>query len=149
MEVKLSRTGEKVELHISTITLVPNDTMSLFRCVVCGSAISQYVGSVIKIYPFLEPAEGILTINKCPGCGALYNYQSQSGKKIVTKVTLYKNPFIMSVDTFKCYNCRADLLKYNLDHIFDLFGMHEAFLPISIKCPTLDCPATYNFWDVV
>jgi hypothetical protein len=149
MQLKLARTGESINLHISTISLVPTDAVSLFRCVVCGTAISQYEGSVVKIYPFVEPDDAVLTINKCPGCGALYTFQSQNGTKKDTKVVLFNDPYISNDNHFRCYLCRTDLLRFTYDKIVNLINLSLSELPFSLKCPTFDCPATFNFVDLV
>ena len=150
MEVTLGHTRNIVEMNISTIALshTPENLVMLFRCVNCGTAISQYQGKVIKIYPIVEPSTSVLVVNKCPECGMLYTFQTQEVvKERPIKVILIGSKDV--VKTFRCHVCRIPLLKFDSNHIFNLVEKVEVKLPYHLSCPSPDCHCNYYFPEMV
>jgi uncharacterized protein with PIN domain len=147
MEITIARDDSKQEVCLTTISLSHDskDKISLFRCISCGSSISQYGGTVVKIYPILEPCLDVLVINKCHDCGALYTFQTRISNSHTTKVILFANP-LFGLQTFRCYTCRKELLKYDSKHIVDLVSLKEITLPHQLTC---DCGSSYLFSDLL
>jgi len=147
MEITIARDDTKQDICLTTVSLSHNnqDKISLFRCISCGSSISQYGGTVIKIYPILEPCLDVLVINKCHDCGALYTFQTRQSHTHTTRVILFANP-LFGLQTFRCYLCRKELLKYDTSHIVDLVNLKEITLPHSLIC---ECGSSYLFSDLL
>ena len=144
--------NKPIELQISTITIsnVDNTNINLFRCTLCGGAVAQYQGHVVKIYPNLEPYYETLVIQQCHQCGARYTFQSQIRQKSKpTKIILKTDPLKSGVNTFFCFTCRQPILAYTLTQFADINKKKEVKLPYEMKCPTETCPASYRFTEVV
>jgi hypothetical protein len=151
MQFRLKRDNSIIELHINTVTLNPvyDGTVELFRCFVCGSAISQHQGEVSKIMPISEPTQEMLVIKKCPECGTLYTFHTQVKEKPrPTKVVLFVEPGRLE-NLFMCFICRQPLLRYTLHGIYDIPDNKAVETPFKLKCPRNDCPADYVFLDLV
>ena len=151
MQLTIRRDNKPIDLHISTITITPTDEhlISLFRCVVCGSPVSQYEGDVIKLYPIVEPTQDALVISRCSDCGCLYTFHTQLvSKPQPTKVILFVDNLRVE-NLFRCYICRQPLLKYTLNGVYDMVNNAVATLPYLLHCPGYECNASYRFIDVV
>lgn len=149
MEVTLGHTHSTVELRISTVALshTTDNLVMLFRCTNCGTAISQYQGAVVKIYPIVEPSSSVLVISRCPECGSLYTFQTQEHNlSVPTKVILYGSE---TQKNYRCYVCRLPLIRFTVDHVLDLINKKEVFLPYGLKCPTQGCSGNYYFSEMV
>ena len=136
MIIVIKRTRQEVDLKIHTVSLshTKSNEMLLFRCIFCGTAISQYLGKVCKIYPFVEPSMEVLKIDKCKECGALYTFQTVEYKHSGTKIILERDK------QFACFTCREPIIPIATDNMK---------LPFEVKCPTRDCSEVFDFIDVV
>ena len=151
MEVTLGHTHKVIDLRISTVAVshTIDNLMMLFRCINCGSAISQYQGMVVKIYPFVEPSAKVLVVTKCPECGSLYTFQTQDFTAFRPAKIMLLASTLGNISTFRCHICRLPLLKFDADKVFDLVDNREIELPYALKCPTSGCSASYYFSEVV
>lgn len=150
MKIQLNDNSGEVDLIISTVAITPTDRVSLFRCTNCGTPIIQYQGSILKIYPYVEPTDEVLTVNKCHRCGAYYTFQTQptsDSNKPIRVVLLAGIGF--GTHYFLCSYCRRRLLQFTNDVIVDLDKLAKIELPYKMRCLTPLCPGNYNFVDLV
>jgi uncharacterized protein YlaI len=145
VEFETLKDNTKIDLQVNTISVAHNKNITLFRCPACGTGVAQIVGTVVKIYPMIEPSEEVLVISRCRDCGALYNFQTQVSTKRSIKVKLLRNE--MPVQTWFCHVCRNPLLQMNKDGIIDMYDFKPLELPANLVCDK--CNTEYNIMEML
>lgn len=139
-------------LSVQIVSVIPNllEPLNtyLFRCVKCGTSISQVVGTISSVLPG-GIVTGVVVINKCPKCSEFYTFNEvKPNKRIGTGITLSSRNNTTNI--FHCFVCRTPLIHYREgSYLKRLPEFKDILLPLSIRCSGIDCHMIYKIDDIV
>lgn len=148
MQVQIK--GELQELPLQTITLQPEDGINIysFHCPNCGNYSKQIGGKVSKIYPFYEPNDQVVVVDRCRSCGRKYNFQTHSGYSS-EKVKIILHPFEEQNYFYCTTQGKSKILEYAKNYIYSFVENKIKTAPFFSTCAESMCKTVYYFSDLI
>lgn len=145
--------GKPQNLDVSTLTFKQkaNVTTSV-HCPSCGGPITVVGGDVSKIYPYYEPTDQLLIIDKCKTCGRRFTFQSYDTSpsekiRVILRVTGDLNDFWCIGNHEGGKNCK--ILEYTPQNVFTIVDKKRHLLPFATKCYMNSCDKQYWFAEII
>lgn len=139
------------EILVTTVSVKhnPNNPLNvyLFRCLQCGTGITQINGDIVKISAGREPSQDVAVINQCYKCRHYYIFQTRTHlpKESIRLVLPVRSVY----NLFRCVICRTQLLEYNKTSVYLLPQHLSKVYPFDFDCVGHACSVHYSLVDMV